>query len=57
MGFESLIGSLTEGKKADLVVLDADPITSDPFELSSAQVVLTMMNGDVTHHRGDLDLE
>ncbi|HNT36440.1 MAG TPA: amidohydrolase family protein, partial [bacterium] len=57
MGFESQIGSLAEGKKADLVVLDCDLLASDPFEWSSERVVLTMMNGQITHHRGDLKLE
>lgn len=43
------IGSLREGKYADLVVLDADPVTvassSDPNAISSIQVLQTWLSG------------
>lgn len=38
-------GTLTVGKKADLVILDRDPLTVDPAELLSLTVVETIKDG------------
>ena len=57
MGTEQLVGTLEIGKKADLVVLDKDPLSCDPRELSRERVVLTMSDGDVVYSRGDLKIE
>ena len=46
---ETLIGSLEVGKKADLVVLARDLRDVDPHEIHSTPVVMTMMDGRVTH--------
>ena len=35
------------GKKADLVVLDRDLFETDPYEIHQAEVVMTVMDGEV----------
>jgi predicted amidohydrolase YtcJ len=42
---EDIIGTLEPGKKADLVVLDRDPYTSDPHTIHAIEVDLTISNG------------
>ena len=42
-------GSLTAGKAADLTVLAADLFRVDPDEIHAVPVVLTMMDGRITH--------
>lgn len=46
---EDQVGSLRVGKQADLVVLSDDLFTMDPHDIHRARVLLTMMNGRVTH--------
>jgi predicted amidohydrolase YtcJ len=43
-------GKLIPGYLADLVVLDRDPVTIPPAELSEVQVVATMVGGRWTHN-------
>ena len=45
---EHEIGSIEAGKRADLVVLGADPFLVQPHEIHAIPVVLTMMDGRVT---------
>ena len=42
---ERELGSLTVGKRADLVVLDRDPFAISPHELSEIQAVMTLLDG------------
>ena len=49
MRLERRTGSLTVGKAADLTVLGADLFRVDPHEIHSVPVVLTMMDGRITH--------
>jgi predicted amidohydrolase YtcJ len=42
-------GSITPGKLADLVVLDADPTTVDPEAIAGIRVLATMVGGDFAH--------
>ncbi|MSQ15325.1 MAG: amidohydrolase [Dehalococcoidia bacterium] len=42
-------GSITSGKRADLVVLDRDPKTISPFELMSTKVVMTIIDGKIEY--------
>ena len=42
-------GSLKEGKKADLVVLDKDPLTLPPEEISNCKVRTTVVGGKIVY--------
>ena len=44
-------GSVTEGKLADLVVLDRDPCAVDPEELPQVQVDATILGGEIVYTR------
>jgi predicted amidohydrolase YtcJ len=46
---EKTKGSLSEGKLADLIVLDRDPRTVEPEELHTLRVELTMIDGRVVY--------
>lgn len=46
-------GSLAPGKRADLVVLDTDPLTADPAKLFRIKVVATIKDGKTIY--GSLD--
>ena len=49
MHMEDQIGSIEVGKKADLVVLDQDIFSIDPYSIHKTNVVLTIMDGDVVY--------
>ncbi len=49
---ERIKGSITEGKLADLVVLDRDPRTVEPEELHTLRAQLTMIDGRIAYERG-----
>ncbi len=49
-GDERRRGSLVPGHLADLVVLDRDPVTASPEELSKIEVVATMVGGRWVHN-------
>jgi len=44
-------GSITEGKLADLVILDRDPRTVEPEDLHTLHAALTMIDGRVVYKR------
>ena len=46
---ESIKGSITEGKLADLTVLIADPRTVEPEQLNTLRAELTMIDGRIVH--------
>ncbi|MBK5048800.1 amidohydrolase [Burkholderia sp. R-70006] len=46
---EHEIGSVTCGKRADLIVLESDLFEVAPHDIGRMNVALTMMNGAVTH--------
>ena len=46
-------GTLRPGRLADLVVLDRDPVTCPPAELSELRVLATMLAGRFTYVAGD----
>lgn len=48
---EDEIGSLEAGKKADLVVLESDPYTADPYSIHAIEVDLTISNGRIVFER------
>ncbi|MEL0153864.1 MAG: amidohydrolase family protein [Halieaceae bacterium] len=45
------MGSLEAGKKADLVVLESDPYTVDPYSIHAISVDLTISNGRIVFER------
>jgi predicted amidohydrolase YtcJ len=46
---EDIIGTLTEGKDADLIVVSENPLEVDPEKLKDIVVEMTMMRGTITH--------
>ena len=46
-GTDHLLGSLTPGKLADLVLLDRDLFTSDPQTIPQTRVTATVVGGEV----------
>jgi predicted amidohydrolase YtcJ len=50
---EQSLGSFTPGKLADVVIFDRDPFKLPPHELSSVQVVATIVGGEVVYQRND----
>ena len=48
---EDQIGTLEVGKLADLVVLDRDPYTSDPYQIHTIKVDYTLSNGRAVFSR------
>jgi predicted amidohydrolase YtcJ len=48
---EAKKGSLEPGKFADMIVLDRDPLSSDPAELLNTSVDLTIVGGKVVYDR------
>ena len=51
---ENIKGSITEGKLADLVILDRDPCAVDPEELKEVQVDATILGGRLVYQREEL---
>lgn len=48
---EATKGSITPGKRADLVILDADPLQTDPARLGEIKVVETIARGRTVYRR------
>ena len=46
------IGSLQPGNRADLIVVDRDPVTSHAADLPGTRVLRTYLGGDVVHDSG-----
>jgi len=44
---EDELGSLSVGKRADIVVLNANPLTISEDELTNLQVEMTLVGGEV----------
>ena len=51
---ENIISTLEPREKADLVVLDRNPYLSDPYNLHTIKVHLTVSNGRVVYDRDQL---
>lgn len=50
-GWSNQLGSLTAGKRADLVVLDQDPFRVDPGRIGDTRVDLTIFDGRIVYCR------
>ncbi|MFF1911254.1 amidohydrolase [Streptomyces sp. NPDC058239] len=48
-GFGGRKGRLVPGQLADLTILDADPLRTDPDRIGSLQVLATVVDGDPVH--------
>ncbi len=48
-GQEGVLGSISPGKRADLIVLDRDIFAVDPMDIWRAQVVMTVFDGEVVY--------
>ena len=46
---EEKIGSIEEGKRADMIVIDRDIFKLEPDEIWDTNVLVTMMNGRIVH--------
>jgi len=44
---EKIKGTITAGKLADLVIIDSDIFQIDPAEIEKAQVVMTIIDGQI----------
>lgn len=53
-GEEAIKGSLTPGKRADLVVLSRDIFAIDPMELLHTEVVATLLDGEFVYRQDDI---
>lgn len=50
-GMGDILGSLTRGKRADLIVTDRNIFAMDPDEIPDVRVVMTLFDGKVVHDR------
>ena len=48
-GQSSKMGTLTPGKKADMVILDRDIFKVDPGEIADARVEMTIFDGRIVY--------
>jgi predicted amidohydrolase YtcJ len=48
-GMGGILGSLTPGKRADLIVTDRNLFAMDPDEIAEVRVVMTLFDGKVVH--------
>jgi predicted amidohydrolase YtcJ len=53
---ETEIGSLEPGKLADFTVLDRNPLTTDPEQITGIQVLATAVDGTPTYQAGGVSL-
>ena len=51
---DDLVGSLRPGKRADLVVLGRDPLTTPPEQLADIAVKATLLDGRAVHSDGEI---
>ena len=49
---EDILGTIEDGKYADLAVLDKNLLNIDPEEILNARVVMTMVDGKVVYEKG-----
>jgi predicted amidohydrolase YtcJ len=49
LGLEQLTGSIEVGKRADLAVLDRDPLAVPPGEIGAIEVLETVLDGETVY--------
>jgi hypothetical protein len=47
-------GSITPGKRADIVILDRDIYEIDPMDIINARIILTVFDGRIVHRAADI---
>jgi len=62
LGVEDTLGSISEGKFADMIVLDQNLFEIDAREIYGTQVLQTIVGGEVVYDRGkqgseDIDVD
>ncbi len=50
---EHITGSIEAGKRADLVILEENPLTCDPAHIKDIVIYQTINGGEVTYQKGD----
>lgn len=50
-GQDHMLGSITPGKRADLIVLEKDIYTIDPMEITDTRVDMTIFDGQIVYQR------
>jgi len=50
-GRDHELGSITPGKRADLIVLEKDIYTIDPMEIADTKIDMTIFDGQIVHQR------
>jgi predicted amidohydrolase YtcJ len=45
------LGSITPGKRADLVILERDIFTIDPLEIADTKIDMTIFDGQIVYQR------
>ena len=53
---EDIKGSIKEGKKADLIIVDKDPLKIDKEEIKDIQILETIKNGDTVYKNNKVDI-
>ena len=48
---DDIIGSVTVGKRADLIILENNLFEIDPSDITETSVVMTLVNGNVVYER------
>jgi len=48
-GREDVLGSISPGRLADLIVLDRDIFAIDPMEIADTQIVMTVFDGRLVY--------
>jgi len=57
VGEDEVAGTLEVGKRADLTAFAVDPLVAPPDEIVDAPIVLTVVDGAVSHHAAPVGVD